>query len=150
MFPSLLTPEIVDRIRRWDELKRWERREIGQTLRRMGLSYRDPAMTRLFVNWVDRYLGIDASKLTVQLHLHDGQDEAERKAFWSRVTSVPIANFIKTFVKPEGTGHRKNVLYQGIATVRVPRSSALLQKVLCWSDAVAELYADLRYTAAGR
>lgn len=30
---------LTERAVRWDELKRWERREIGQELRRLGLSY---------------------------------------------------------------------------------------------------------------
>jgi hypothetical protein len=40
-------PQIPDELReragRWSELKRWERREVGQELRRLGLSYNEIA-----------------------------------------------------------------------------------------------------------
>lgn len=237
MFALRFLPlELVRRIERWDELKRWERKEIGQTLRKMGLSYReisavipvhkgtlstwcrdlgipnaerarlgaarerrrevgailrqravdraadirsqakveaallledpfwtagvtaywaegtkrhkslrfsnsDPGMIRLFVGWVERYLDVRREELTVHLHLHGGQDDSERRAFWSKATGIPLANFRKTYFKSEGTGHRKNVLYNGTATIRVRRSGALLQRVLGWSDALADRYA---------
>jgi hypothetical protein len=41
--PRFLASDVVERIRAWPELKRWERKEIGQTLRRLGLSYREIA-----------------------------------------------------------------------------------------------------------
>ncbi len=228
-----LPAEIVERIQRWDELKRWERREIGQTLRRMGLSYReistvipahkgtlsgwcadiqlsaeqgsrlgakrprlasqrrvgmkrrmearreravirsrakkealawlhdpawvagtvaywaegakssrlrfsnsDPDLVRLFMVWATRFLAVSPDRFRIALHLHSGQNENERKAFWSWSLGIPLARFGKTYIKPEGTGHRKNVLYAGTATVTVSCSGALLQRVLGWIDAL--------------
>lgn len=86
----------------------------------------------------------------MSLHLHAGQSEAERKVFWSEATGIPLEQFFKTFVKPEGTGHRKNVLYQGTASVRITRSTDLLHRVLGWIDAVREDADPLRYTEPGR
>lgn len=34
---------LLARASRWEELKRWERRELGQELRRLGLSYSEIA-----------------------------------------------------------------------------------------------------------
>ena len=239
---QLLPQELIERIRRWDQLKRWERREIGQALRMMGLSYReiaavipvhkgtlsgwcrdlgvswvhrrqiaqrrssvgallrqravdrvsairrraqaeadelisdphwvagvvaywsegskrsnelsfsnsDPSLVKLFVVWTQAYLGVPPNEVTAKLHLHSGQDEGERLRCWAEVTGIPLENFRKTFVKPEGTGHRKNRLYNGTVLIRVPRSSALLHRVSGWTDAVAARYASLDYTAAGR
>jgi hypothetical protein len=244
MFVRILPSDIVDRITRWDDLKRWERREIGQTLRRMGLSYReisavipvtkgtlsgwcrdiplrderrgellgkrggraqvgallraraeeraamirsaardeartlladpfwvagvvaywaegakrqnemlfsnsDVRMVTLFIRWAETYLGASRCAMTIKLHLHTGQDEDERRHFWSAATGIPQMNFRKTYLKPEGTGHRKNMLYNGTASVRIPRSSSLLHRVQGWIDAVAEHAIELRYTAAG-
>jgi hypothetical protein len=231
MFPYLLSAELVDQIRRWPELKRWERREIGQTLRRLGLSYTeiaavipvskgtlsgwcrdvelradhvarlasmrpqttvgpvlrarnaarvetireaartealglaadpfwvagvslywaegakrhndvafansDPEMVRIFIQWARLYLDLAQDRFTAKLHLHDGQSEKERKAFWSDVTGIPESDFRKTFIKPEGSGHRKNVLYNGTIQVRITRSTDLLHRLLGWIDAVA-------------
>ncbi len=98
-------------------------------------------MISLFIAWVEEYLDVDRSQLTVKLHLHSGQDEPERMQYWSNVTNIPIENFRKTYIKPEGTGHRTNVLYNGTASVRVPRSSASLHRILGWIDALADRYA---------
>lgn len=238
MFAQLLSDDMLDRIRRWAELKRWERREIGQELRRIGLTYSeialvipvgkgtlsgwcrdlkltpdqelrlrtgpgrvaagrrrgiarrqsaleraqairkaardeartlrldpfwvagtvaywsegskrskdvkfsnsDPEMIRLFLPWSCRYLDITPERFTIMLHLHAGQDEAETYAFWSKRTQLPPEQFGKSFIKPEGTGHRKNRLYNGTAQIRVRRSSALLHRVLGWVDGLREAF----------
>lgn len=225
---------MLERAARWAELKQWERRELGQQLRRLGLSYReireiipvppatlsswcrdieltqeqcerleqgrrrrfaqrrvatsehhrsaareaaraeaaglmsdpfwvagvvaywaegakrqnvmqfsnsDPALLALFVIWASKYLQVTQDRFTIRLHLHGGQDEQERKLFWSTVTGIPLSQFGKTYVKPEGTGHRKNRLYNGTASVTVRRSSRLVQLMMGWIDAVAEHYA---------
>lgn len=43
MFAQLIDTETLEKMKRWDELKRWERREIGQELRRLGLCYHEIA-----------------------------------------------------------------------------------------------------------
>jgi hypothetical protein len=240
MFPYLLSPELVEKIRTWPSLKRWERREIGQQLRCLGLTYReigalipvkkgtlsgwcrdialterqtfriaeaarrgssrvrngellrarnlervaalrqkgraeavdlladpfwvagvslywaegskrvnqvtfsnsDPAMVRLFINWASRYFKLDPARFTAALHLHTGQDDSERKEFWSRTTGIPVDAFRKTFIKAEGTGHRKNILYHGTIKVRITCSTDLLHRLLGWIDVVAEQLAS--------
>lgn len=228
-----LTTELVEKVCGWPELKRWERKEIGQTLRRMGFSYReiaalipvskgtlsgwcrdiplreerrgellgkrgrrreigqrlrqraldraagiqeaartaaidlvrdafwvagvvaywaegskgkelsfansDPRLIRLFIEWAEQFFGVPRSAMTIKLHLHSGQDEKERRDYWSHVTGIPVENFGKTFIKPEGTGHRKNHLYNGTVQIRVPRSGDMLHQVRGWIEAVAEL-----------
>ena len=231
MFVQLLPQEMVDKIRNWDSLKRWERREIGQMLRRMGLGYTeiralipvakgtlsgwcrdieftpeqrarlfgprgrrqetgallrrravdranviraaareeaaslggdpfwvagsvaywaegdkrskevkfsnsDPGMIKLFIAWARRFLDVDLDRLTIMLHLHSGQDEEERIAYWSEQTGFARHQFRKSFIKPEGTGHRKNVLYNGTAQIRVRRSTDLMHRVRGWLDAL--------------
>ena len=236
MFP--ITDDLQERISRWGDLKRWERRELGQDLRRLGMSYgeiaalipvakgtlsnwcrdleltkeeqarisatrprtdaqrrngqrrhrealerrerirrdaeleaqryladsawtagvvaywsegakrsggmrfsnSDPDLVRLFIGWIEAYMGITTDLLTAKLHLHSGQDERERKAFWSAQTKIPLAQFGKTYIKPEGTGHRKNKLYNGTLTVAVRRSGALLHRLQGWIDALRDSF----------
>ncbi|MGH2760191.1 MAG: hypothetical protein ACRDKJ_11605 [Actinomycetota bacterium] len=238
MFPTLLSQDLLDRIAAWPQLKRWERREIGQELRRIGLSYReigalipahkgtlsgwcrdihlteeqlarlafrpsrfkaarerglsrrrsaiaeagairsharervsqlrndpfwvagavaywaegdkrskevrfsnsDPNMIRLFLAWACRYLGVAQDRFTIILHLHAGQTEAERRSFWSTQTGLPLEQFRKTFIKPEGTGHRKNKLYNGTAQIRIRRGTALNYQVLGWLEGLGTAF----------
>lgn len=247
MFVQLIDAETLEKVKRWDELKRWERREIGQDLRRMGLCYReiasvipvgkgtlsgwchdleltpaqsellearqhslsalgrigkkrrhvardknatirrdacaeahtlaadphwvagtmaywaegskrtssvgfsnsDPALVRLFLIWASRYLDLTPDRFLIQLHLHAGQDEDERQRYWSAQTGIPLEQFRKTYIKPEGTGHRKNRLYNGTAQVRVRRSGALLHRILGWTDGLADSLVHSRYTSVG-
>jgi hypothetical protein len=232
MFVQLLPKELPDRVAFWPDLKQWERREIGQELRRMGLSYREVAavipvtkgtlsgwcrdielsddqrqrlsfrpsriaaarqrgltrregalqradairtaaaaevpdlrrdpfwvagavaywsegdkrgkdvrfsnsdaeLVRLFLSWASRYLELSPERFLVLLHLHTGQDELERQRFWSRETGLPLEQFRKSYIKPEGTGHRKNKLYNGTAQIRIRRSTALHHRVIGWLD----------------
>jgi hypothetical protein len=97
----------------------------------------DPLLVRLFIDWARRYLNLDQDRFTAKLHLHAGQNEDERKEFWSAVTVIPTGEFRKSFIKPEGTGHRKNVLYNGTIQVRLTRSTDLLHRVKGWIEAVA-------------
>ena len=98
----------------------------------------DPDMVKLFVRWSSQFFGLSPDRFAVALHLHSGQDEQERREFWSHVTGIPSRCFRKTFVKPEGTGHRKNVLYNGTASITVRRSGDLLLEVLGWIDALRD------------
>ncbi len=95
-------------------------------------------MVKLFVGWSMRFLQITPSRLTVALHLHAEQVERDLKVFWVGVTDVPLGQFRRSLVKAEGSGHRKNLLYNGTVSVRVTRSGNLLHRVLGWIDVVAE------------
>lgn len=106
----------------------------------LKFSNSDPALVSLFVRWAKVYLDVHTERLTIGMHLHSGQDEPERRVFWSSVTGIPLEQFRKTFIKPEGTGHRKNRLYNGTASVRVRCSGHLSHRVLGWIEAFADQF----------
>ena len=97
----------------------------------------DPQMVRIFIEWAMTYFDLSVERFTAMLHLHDGQDEAERRLFWSSITQIPIDAFRKSFIKAEGTGHRKNILYNGTIQVRITRSADLRHRLLGWIDVLA-------------
>jgi hypothetical protein len=231
-----MKPEIPDELlelaTQWNELHRWERRELGKTLRRLGLTYReireivsvpkgtlsnwcrdidlsadqkraiadrtptqkgvprdsqwrrrleierirraayesaatligdpkfvagivlywaegskcrndfaiantDPAALRLFIDWVRKYLDSEA-EFRLSLHLHEGNDEIAAKDFWRTSLQLPTAGFTKTYIKPRGTGHRKNHLAYGVCRVRVMRASNHWNRTMAWIDHISE------------
>jgi hypothetical protein len=238
--------ELRARAERWFELKRWERRELGQELRRAGLSYNeiariipvhdgtlsawcrdielnseqrariasirprldaqmalgrkrreaalgrkaairsvarqevcwrredpfwvagvvaywsegakrdhgvrfsnsDPDLVRIFVDWARSFL--DHRGFSAALHLHSGQDEHERIEFWAAVTGITPAQFRKTYVKREGTGHRKNRLYNGTITIRLLGKGDELQRVLGWIEGLSDLWGTASMLRPGR
>lgn len=85
------------------------------------ISNSDPSLIHFMVNWFVKYFKIARDELVVHLHIHAGQDEKKMKQYWSTLTKIPIENFQKSFTKPEGTGHRGKILYNGTANVRLKK-----------------------------
>jgi hypothetical protein len=95
-------------------------------------------MIRLFIDWSSTYLDRGTTDMACRLHLHSGQDERQEISFWAGVTGIDEDRFGKTFIKPEGTGHRKRILYHGVARVVPRRSTDLVHVVLGWIDGYAD------------
>jgi hypothetical protein len=51
------------------------------------------------------------------------------------VTGIPIAQFGRSHIKREGSGHRKNVLYKGTVKINIFDKN-LLHKILGWIEGV--------------
>ena len=102
-----------------------------------GLSNSDPEMVRFMMRWFRETCRVPERKFKAYLHLHSGQDEASMKTFWAEVTELPLFQFGKSYVKREGTGHRKNILYNG--TIRIDiYSRDLLYTILGWIEGITE------------
>ncbi|HZD22120.1 MAG TPA: hypothetical protein VE569_01770 [Acidimicrobiia bacterium] len=94
----------------------------------------DPRALRLFVRWVKTYVD-PAARFSIALHLHEGNDEHSARNFWRHQTGLAQANFHKTFIKPAGTGPRKNNLKHGVCTVKTRRAADAWNVVMEWIDA---------------
>ena len=114
---------------------------------RLKFSNSDARLVRLFMRWATTFLEVDRTRFAIALHLHSDQGEAERRGYWAAQTGLPLEQFRATFVKQAGTGHRKNDLYNGTASVVVLKSGILLPRVLGWIDAVAASYGPLAQLA---
>jgi len=110
--------------------------EGSKTRNALDLSNADPAALRTFVKWVRDYLDANA-EFVLSLHLHEGNDEAAARRYWTQAVGLPNARFTKTFTKPAGTGHRKNHLKYGVCRVRALRPSDHWNRVMMWIDVVA-------------
>jgi hypothetical protein len=60
--------------------------------------------------------------------------------FWSAELGIDIKDFTKTFIKPDGTGHRKNYLAHGVCRVLMRRSTNAFVATLAWIDFVKGSY----------
>ena len=78
---------------------------------------RDHLAVRFIMRWFREICKVPEGKFKLYLNIHSGQADSAIKTFWSNVTGLPISQFGKSYIKREGTGHRKNVLYNG--TVRI-------------------------------
>jgi hypothetical protein len=111
--------------------------EGAKTRSQLRLANSDASALRLFVQWVRVYLATDA-RFSIQLHLHEGNDEPTAQNFWVEETGLSEANFYRTFIKPQGTGHRKNHLPHGICTIKVRECSNLWHTTMAWVEGLAD------------
>ncbi len=95
----------------------------------------DPILIRFMASWLRIVCKVPEDKFRASLHLHSGQNEKQIKAYWSRITNIPIRQFRKSYIKKEGSGYRKNKLYKGTIKIRVCDSN-LLYKILGWIEGV--------------
>ena len=111
--------------------------EGAKTRNDLRLANTDPRALRLFIDWVRKFLDPDAG-FSLQLHLHEGNDDSDAQAFWRGQTGLDAANFYKTFIKPKGTGHRKNHLPHGVCTVKVRQCADAWQTTMAWIEGLTE------------
>lgn len=107
--------------------------EGAKTRNQLRLANTDPDALRLFISWVRTFIDQQA-RFSMQLHLHEGNNESAAKDYWRRATGLSTANFYKTFIKPKGTGHRKNHLPWGVCTVKVRRCADAWHKTMAWIE----------------
>lgn len=116
--------------------------EGAKTRNRCSLTNADPAALRAFIAWARAYLSPDAM-FVLSLHLHEGNDDAMAQEYWRSQTGLVDTVFTKTYVKPRGTGHRKNHLPHGICRARIRNPSDSWNRIMVWIDVVAGHFAAL-------
>lgn len=106
-----------------------------------SVSNSDPRIIQFMVRWFQRVLNISPSRIKAYLHIHYQDDDLHIKRYWSQLTGIPLQNFGKSFIKPKGTGHRTNILPNGIIKIRAAGigSENLRHKILAWSERLHEL-----------
>jgi len=102
-----------------------------KTQRQLGMSNSDPYVLRLFMRWADTYLG-PPTGFRAKINLHADNDEPAARRWWSSQLGLPLEAFNKTFIKPDGTGHRKNHLSHGVCMVAKRKSADAFHATKAW------------------
>ena len=111
----------------------------GHKSNNVGVSNSDPGIIKFMMEWFRVYCNVDNTKFKAHLNLHSGQDEDEIKEFWSKIIKLPKEQFGKSYIKKEGTGHRKNILYKGTLRIDICNLN-LLHRILGWIEGVIDLF----------
>jgi hypothetical protein len=111
--------------------------EGAKTNRRLQLVNSDPRLLSYFIEWVRRYHSRSA-QFVLALNLHANNDLQKAERFWRENLALGGAKFTKAFIKPEGTGHRKNHLPHGVCRVTVRKSTDAWIRCLAWIDELAQ------------
>ena len=89
------------------------------------------------MKWFREICSIPEEKFKAYLNIHSGQNDELVKAFWAQVTGLPRSQFGKSYVKKEGTGHRKNLLYHGTIKIQICDQD-LLHTIHGWIEGFCE------------
>ncbi|CAN5814702.1 hypothetical protein BH23ACT4_BH23ACT4_03710 [soil metagenome] len=113
--------------------------EGSKATRRLSMANADPAALRMFKNWSDKYLPPNDG-WRARLNLHADNDEIAAREWWSGQGDVELDDFTKTYIKPDGTGHRKNHLPNGVCTLTKRRSTDAYLITMSWIEFLQNHY----------
>ena len=68
----------------------------------------DAQMIKLFLEFLREDLGIDESRLKLQLQIHEGDNQETFEQYWSEITEITKDRFYKTIIRPKGNKVGKN------------------------------------------
>lgn len=105
----------------------------GNKSHSVGISNSDQNIICFMMKWFRKICKVSDQKFRAQLHLHSGQNEKAIKIYWSEITGISIPQFHKSHIKKEGTGHRKNILYNGTLKIGICNLN-LLYKIQGWIE----------------
>lgn len=111
--------------------------EGAKTMNRLAMSHSEPAALRLFIAWVGRYL-IDSPQGAIRLNLHSNNDLDTAQLWWIQQLGWRECRVNKAFIKPDGTGHRRNHLRHGVCAVTIDRSTDAYHRTMAFVDALRE------------
>ena len=113
--------------------------EGSKTSRRLEMAHSEPEALRLFMGWARRFHDPGA-KFAASVNLHIDNDEHAAMRFWATELGIALEHFTKTFIKPDGTGHRKNHLATGVCRVTMRRSTDAFLATAAWIDFIKMQY----------
>jgi transcriptional regulator with XRE-family HTH domain len=68
------------------------------------ITHKNPAVHRIFIKFIDQYMGIDKSNIKFWLLLYQGMSEESSMKKWSKQTSLPYSQFYKNqFITNQST-----------------------------------------------
>lgn len=109
--------------------------EGAKTKHLLAVTNADASALRLFIRWTRRFHDAEA-QFVLSLHLHDGDRDTRARAWWVEQLGVP-PDFTKTFLKSPGTGHRRNILPNGVCRVRMRKATDAWHRTDVWIEVLS-------------
>ncbi|KKT82196.1 MAG: hypothetical protein A3B99_03595 [Candidatus Yanofskybacteria bacterium RIFCSPHIGHO2_02_FULL_44_12b] len=96
--------QIIGLIIWWTEgTKAYKRKEYKNTwVYNIDVTNTNPEIIKLFLNFLRNDIGLDESRLRLQLQIHEGDNQEEIEKFWSKLTKISRNRFTKTIIRPAG------------------------------------------------
>lgn len=96
--------QIIGLIIWWTEgTKAYKRKEYKNTwVYNIDVTNTNSEIIKLFLNFLRNDVGLEESRLKLQLQIHEGDNQEEIEKFWSKLTKIPRSRFTKTIIRPVG------------------------------------------------
>lgn len=101
------------------------------------LANSDPQLVKLFLHALRSGFEINEKRFAALIHLHEYHDEKRQLKFWSKVTQIPLSQFMRSYKKPH-TRIRQRENYPGCISLRY-RDAALARKLDALYHAIAKI-----------
>lgn len=75
-----------------------------KTRAEIAFSNSDVIMIAFFARWLERFLGIEQSKLRIQLHLYENMDVHAEESFWKKKLGMNQGQLCKSQIRPLRVG----------------------------------------------
>jgi hypothetical protein len=107
----------------------------------LAITNSDERVILFMIKWFEKILQIDIARIKAHLHIHKHDNDLTIKKYWSKLTGIPLQNFGKSFIKPPGTGHRKNILPYGIIRIQVYGRGMenFRHRIMTWIEEISRL-----------
>lgn len=107
----------------------------------------DPHLILFMIKWFEKIFKVPPKDLKAWLNIYPQQNDLEIKQFWSELTGIPVERFGKSFIKPLNKNYKKNNLYYGTISIRVPRGTDMRYKIFGWIKmALKDINTDVELT----
>jgi len=113
--------------------------EGSKATKHLAVANSDPAVLRMFKKWATEFLPPHAG-WRAKLNLHADNDDLGARVWWASQLTMSLDDFTKTYIKPDGTGHRKNHLAYGVCTLIKRRSTDAYYSTMAWIEFLQEHY----------
>ncbi|MFH1347308.1 MAG: hypothetical protein ABIH22_01325 [Candidatus Margulisiibacteriota bacterium] len=98
----------------------------------------DPEMIELMMRWFRTICNVPEDKFRILIFIHSMQVNDNWKERWCKVTGLPESQFIRPYIKPTITKHRKNKLYEGTCAIRI-NDISLLTRIRGWQKGFLDI-----------
>lgn len=99
----------------------------------------DPTMIKIMMRWFRKFCVVPENKFRIGLIVHSLHIKENYLNFWQKVTSVPLKQFHRPYIKPSIFTNRKNKLYEGTCKI-VIHNRELLSKIIGWKNCVEKIF----------
>jgi len=101
----------------------------------------DPAMLKIFIQWLFKFTETTSGDITLRLHLHENHKKREKAIIilWAKKLGMTEEHFGKTIFKkynPKTVRKKVDDSYIGLVSIRVKKSTTLNRRIMGWIYAI--------------